>query len=214
MKSLMKFYLTISQKRRRGTSGQGCFLSSLLCFRNEKGVAVVVALLVLLLLSVLAVTFTDTTVTEKAIVRSEAAYERAFYKAESGAMEGAQKLENASAANELLPNVGGAVSNAGLIVSVNADTTQGGTENNIAMVDVNNDSKFTAADLPTWNFSEINSNTYRRAILADNESVTGHEESLGLTGKSKVYDYIIFGYSDAERSGAMIKIRFRKIMSL
>ena len=76
---------------------------------NEKGVAIIAALLILMLLSLLAITFTDTTITEKGIVRSEAVFERAFYKAESGAMEGIQKLANESAPKELLPALGGAL---------------------------------------------------------------------------------------------------------
>lgn len=179
---------------------QGKFFTMYPLLGNDKGIAIVAALLVLMLLSVIAVTFTDTTVTEKTIVRSEAVFERVFFKAESGAMEGVQKVMNETSHNELLPALGGAVNNAGLLVSVE----RADKENNVAMTDATGDSKFTDADIPAWDPSEADTKTYRRVVLAE-----GSYGSLKVTDPRDYY-YTAFGYSDADNGSAMIKIGFVK----
>ena len=79
---------------------------------NEHGVAIVAALLILMLLSFVAITMTDTTIFEKKMVRSEAIFKKAFYNAESAAFEGVQKLENEASPYELLAPLVSANTNA------------------------------------------------------------------------------------------------------
>ena len=173
--------------------------------RNERGVALISVLLILMLLSVIAITFSDTTITEKAIVRSEAVFERVFFKAESGAMEGIQKLANESSPNELLPARGGAVNNLGLLASVERSDR----EDNMAMIDTNNDSKFTVIDIAAWNQSNGGTRTYRRVVLPDGGGGVGHEGSLKVT-QPRDYYYSAFGFSDADNGSAMIKVGYVK----
>lgn len=169
--------------------------------QNENGVAIIAALLFLMLLSVVAITFTDTTVTEKAIVRSESVFERAFYKAESGAMEGIQKLANESDPAELLPNKGGAVKNAGLLFSLDREEL----DDNDAMIG-------TAANLgnpASWNTSEMDGHTFRRVVLPDGGGSLGHESSLKVT-QARDYYYYSFGFSEADEGSALVKIGYVK----
>lgn len=205
MNSKQSLRLTILQKRWWVNLCQG--ESSLVrpILGNEKGVAIVAALLIMMLLSFLAITFTDTTVTEKAIVRSEAIFERVFFRAESGVMEGVQKMANENAVKELLPAIGGAVNNAGLLASV----PRADREDNVAMTDTNGDSKFTLADVAAWDNSEVEARTYRRVVLPDGGGGTGHEGSLKVTAPRDYY-YSAYGYSDADNGSAMIKVGYVK----
>ena len=73
---------------------------------NEQGVAIITVLLLLVLLTIGGIVMTNTVITEKRIVRSDAIFEQSFYYAEAGSLEGVQKLENETDPEELLPNIG------------------------------------------------------------------------------------------------------------
>ncbi len=69
---------------------------------NEKGSAIVIALIVLVMLTIIGTVSTSNTVFELQIVRNEAIYRRNFYRAESAIVEAAQRLETSGSA-DLLP---------------------------------------------------------------------------------------------------------------
>ncbi len=60
--------------------------------KNEEGVAIVAVLLILMLLTFVGITATNTTTSEKKMVRSKTVFDRVFLFAESAAMEGVQIL--------------------------------------------------------------------------------------------------------------------------
>ena len=62
--------------------------------KNEEGTVIVVALLILVLLTIIGISGTNTTVTELQIVGNDARYRQNFYRAEAAVMEAAQMLEN------------------------------------------------------------------------------------------------------------------------
>ena len=62
--------------------------------KNEQGSAIVVAMLVLLLLTIIGVSATQNSITELAIVRNDLLYKDQRFKAESATMEAAQWVEN------------------------------------------------------------------------------------------------------------------------
>ena len=62
--------------------------------KNEQGSAIVVAMLVLLLLTIIGVSATQNSITELAIVRNDLLYKDQRFKAESTTMEAAQWVEN------------------------------------------------------------------------------------------------------------------------
>ena len=61
---------------------------------NEEGSAIVIALIVLVLLTMIGIVSTDNTVFELQIVRNEAIYKQNFYKAEGSAVEAAQWMND------------------------------------------------------------------------------------------------------------------------
>jgi len=65
---------------------------------NEEGSAIVIALIILVLLTMIGITATDNTVIELQIVRNEAIYKQNFYRAESAVVELGQIMED----NDLL----------------------------------------------------------------------------------------------------------------
>ena len=68
---------------------------------NEEGSAIVMALIILVILTIIGIVSTNDTVFELQIVRNEALYRRNFYSAESAIVESAQRLETSNAANSL-----------------------------------------------------------------------------------------------------------------
>ena len=62
--------------------------------KNEQGSAIVVAMLVLLLLTIIGVSATQNSITELAIVRNDLLYKDQRFKAEGAAMEAVQWIEN------------------------------------------------------------------------------------------------------------------------
>jgi Tfp pilus assembly protein PilX len=68
---------------------------------NEQGSAIVMALIVLVILTIIGIVSTSDTVFELQIVRNEAMYRRNFYRAESAIVESAQLLELSTPANSL-----------------------------------------------------------------------------------------------------------------
>lgn len=62
--------------------------------KNEEGSVIVIALLILVLLTIIGISGTNTTVTELGIVRNEAIYKQNFFRAEAAAVNAAQLLED------------------------------------------------------------------------------------------------------------------------
>lgn len=170
---------------------------------NETGTVLITALFILLLLTLIGLAATDTTVSEKAMVRSEAVALRGGYLAESGAMEGVQRIENESNREELLPAWLTRVSNNyGLLVE--ADSRQ--ADNDTGNLDLNNDGVVNENDTLAMERSEIDpgGQTYRLVVL---KATQGSSSSLG---QSRLYDYISYGYSEAFGGRARIKVGFKK----
>ena len=71
---------------------------------NENGSAIVMALMILVILTIIGIASSTNTVFELQIVRNEAMYRRNFYRAESAIVESAQRLEDETIAANLLPD--------------------------------------------------------------------------------------------------------------
>lgn len=169
---------------------------------NETGTVIVAALFILLLLTIVGLAATNTSVTEKAMVRSEAVAIRGGYLAESAAMEGVQKIENERTREELLPAwISRSSKNFGLLIG--AATWQSGDAGDL---DLNNDGAVDERDILAMDLSEADpdGHTYRLVVFKGSR---GGSSSLG---QSRLYDYISYGYSEAFGGRAMIKVGFRK----
>ncbi len=177
-------------------------------FTNESGVALVSALLILMLLTIVSLTATDTTIVEKAVVRSEAIFEQTFYLAESGAYEAVQKMLNEDdranlIATEVLPG------------SPNEDLLRGSgndedPKNDMSNLDGNiaaggnNDGMIDGDDF-TENADVGGTTTYRTVVqipIQPGSSIKG--------GQSRLYDYLSYGFSQSNSGRALVKVGFKK----
>ena len=199
---------------------------------NEQGTAIVAALLILLLLTFVALTATDTTVNEKAMIRSEALFEQNFSLAESAALEGLQKLANKGndEMEELNPYL---ISN----TSINKDLLVGSDSAEIAdiidLLDVGDSSGvvgkkdgiidkndfYTDKDkngkydlgeeLANSSFekSSIGTETYRTAVMLPIDD----DDSLSVTQtRSRVYRYDNIGLSEDNGGKSVIRIGYKR----
>ena len=173
--------------------------------KNEQGTAIIAALLVLMLLTFMAIAATNTTISEKAMVRSESIFEQNFYKAESAAMEGVQQIANATLPKNLLA----ALSTGTLLRSADSKDPQ----SDLANLDTNGDGVINNND--TFDStSKIGPNTYR--IVIQMPIASGSSKSLTQTN-SRLYTYVAYGLSMADRdstgrfiSVSIVKIGFKK----
>jgi hypothetical protein len=173
---------------------------------NENGTAIVAALLILLLLTFVAITATDTTITEKAAVRSEAIFEQDFYLAESAALEGIQKMENQDDPEELLaPLIESGAENEGLLASEDTSAEEGDDKDQVA-TDVDGDTVIEDDEIAaSMDPSELDADTYRMVV----QRPIASGSSLGM-GSSRLYEYTSYGYSMANDGRAMINIGYKK----
>ncbi len=167
---------------------------------NDQGTAIITALLVVMLLTLVGITATNTTITEKAVVRSEAVFEQDFYLAESAAMEAVQKLENQTTAEELLPKLMEAgAENEDLLTEAEED----GPTDELTLLDSDNDNDIDGNDDFELSETDTASTTYRRAALLKPEG------SLGL-GSSRLYSFFAFGLSESNGGRSLIKVGYNK----
>lgn len=173
--------------------------------KNEQGTAIIAALLILMLLTFMAIAATNTTISEKAMVRSEAIFEQNFYKAESAAMEGVQQMTNATTPQNLLA----ALSSGTLLRSADSQNP----ESDLANLDTNGDGVIDNFD--TFNStSNIGPDTYQ--IVIQLPIASGSSKSLTQTS-SRLYTYAAYGLSMADKdstgrfiSVSIVKIGFKK----
>ncbi len=174
---------------------------------NESGTAIIATLLILVLLTLVSMSAIDTTTTEKAIVRSEAIFERSFYYSESAAMEGIQKMENVPvelARVNLLPellkeNPDSEFYN--MIRNKNEETP----EDDLKNFDKDDDGKITGVDGDISTTDPTNS-TFRAVVQDQKQSGI----SLDMAEGSTLFAYVAYGYSEASGGKSFHKLGYRK----
>jgi Tfp pilus assembly protein PilX len=173
------------------------------CVDNQNGTAIITALLILMLLTFVALVATNTTMDEKAMVRSEAVFEQVFDLAESADLEGIQLLADASADCSLQANVTGACTTNGILDQADLDDE----DNDMVNLDKNGDNIISGAnDFVASQRSSIDAtnNTYRKIYQKKIEG-----GSLGLD-TSRNYSYNAYGFSEKYNSRVLIKMGYRK----
>jgi hypothetical protein len=191
---------------------------------EEQGTAIVAALLILLLLTFVAISATDTTINEKAMLRSEALFEQNFSLAESAALEGLQKLasKDNDDIDDLNPNLISSTStNKDLVVGIDSEemadivdlldeSGDGVIDKNDFYTDSNGNGKFDATEKlanPSFEKSDIGSETYRSAIMLP----IAESDSLGIAGtKSRLYRFNTIGLSEDNGGKSMILIGYKR----
>lgn len=196
---------------------------------NENGTAIVSALLILLLLTFVALTATDTTMNEKAMIRSEAVFEQNFSLAESAAVEGLQKLasKNNDDIEDLLPKrMSDSSDNADLLVGSDSEEMQ----DIVDVLDAYDDDVIDKKDFyvdgskdplkkngkydageelanPSFEISKLGKETYRTAMMLP----IANGDSLSLTtAKSRLYRYNTFGLSEDNGGKSLILIGYKR----
>ncbi len=181
--------------------------------KNEEGVAIITVLLILMLLTFVGITATNTTTSEKKMVRSKTVFDRVFLFAESASMEGVQKMANESTPEELLaPLITTGANNEGVLVNADSKEPENYRKNidgNPPNPHGNNNGRIDKGDFagcPNC-ISEVdaNNNTFRLVVQLPIQS----GDSLAL-GSSRVYTYASFGYSENWGGRAMVDVGFRK----
>jgi len=193
-------------------------------FRDEQGTAIVAALLILLMLTFVALTATDTTVNEKSMIRSEAIFEQNFSLAESAALEGLQKL--ASMDNDdiedLLPSrISSTSTNKDLLVGADSDEMKDivdlldQSNDNIIdkqdfYTDSNHNGKYDSGEEianPSFERSKIGSETYRTALMLP---IANGDSLSTTTARSRLYRYDTIGLSEDGGGKSMILIGYKR----
>ncbi|MBW2031279.1 MAG: hypothetical protein JRJ31_19645 [Deltaproteobacteria bacterium] len=154
--------------------------------KGQEGSVLIVALLILVLLTLIGISVTTTTEVEINIAGNERLYKENLYLAESGAMECAQKMQEAT---ELSPAVQSWLKGLGTVTND----------------DILNDAYWTA----NGQVSAVDSNT---RYLAVEEGVSS-DSSLDMT-KTRLHSYAIYGRkfntSRPDQGQSIVKIGFKK----
>ena len=190
---------------------------------NEKGSAIVIALIVLVMLTIIGTVSTSNTVFELQIVRNEAIYRRNFYRAESAIVEAAQRLETSNAADSLpISTPYNWLNNA--VVAPDMYVYVGG----LAVADM--DSWKQDTDPPVWidppnwtpdgnTKSAASNNMDDPADQRNNTRYTAicdgiaAGSSLSMTNGSNLYAYSVYGLFDstADQGRSLIKMGYYKV---
>ncbi len=173
---------------------------------NEQGTALISSLLVLMLLTFIAITSTQTTIVEKAVVRSDSIFQQDFYLAESASLEGIQRLDNESTPEELLAPllVTGTSNNDGLLINFTDPDTENYLENLDASLVGNNDGYISGND-DGFDVSENDPETFRLVIQMPIQAGS----SLAL-GSSRQYSYSSYGLSEANGGRVLISTGYKR----
>jgi Tfp pilus assembly protein PilX len=159
---------------------------------GEDGSAMVLALMVLAILTIIGVSAINTSTTELQIVRNEQIYQINFYQAEASAYEAAQRIE-------LEPNIENVLPRLTSLAWMN-DGTSG------------NSVDFSAA--ANWvNDGSVSDNSVDSSINADASyaaSLKKVEGSLG-EGMQRKYIYAVFGQSQSNNGSVIVEIGYKKV---
>jgi hypothetical protein len=188
------------------------------CISNERGVAIIAALLILMLLSFVAITSTTTVSTEKRMVRSQIVFEENYYTAESAALEGIQKLANQpdNALDELLASeVTGSSENKDLLTGV--DTPDDILNDTLILDRSGGDEEITQDDLDTMlDISDLDPGTHRLVAQAAGVVGAGTADSLVSVsgaqgpGSGQTKAYISYGITTRYNGRSIVKVGYRR----
>lgn len=186
---------------------------------NDNGTAIVTALLILLMLTFVALTATDTTINEKAMIRSEAIFEQSFSLAESASLEGLQKLASVDndKIDDLLPKrLSSSSENKDLLI----ESEDEDTKDVFDILDASLDGIIDKDDFyhpdpanklpghgPSFEKSELGAETFRTAMILP----IANGDSLSLTtANSRLYRYNTYGLSEANGGKSLILIGYKR----
>ena len=155
---------------------------------NERGSVILLAVVMLVLLTIVGISTTNTSSIELQIVKNEKMYKECFYKAEAGAFEAAQRIKN----NALFDPA-----------KVNANTD--GTDPFVYTVDLRDTANWRVQD--DDDTSEIDTNTQIAATFIP--GAAGSSIVVAGTGTTNVCEFIAHGLHASDRGNVHIEIGFK-----
>lgn len=170
---------------------------------NERGVVLVVALLMMVALTIIGIAATSTTMLELQIAGNSKVSTMNFYTAESAALEGAQRLINETSEAVLLPAINNSSQSADLVRS--AASTSTGLTADKDNLDYDGDGNIDINDLSPSLMTVANATVGEVVTLNGVKSGS----SLGMD-TSRVYDYTSYGVSQSNRGNIIIKVGVKK----
>ena len=156
---------------------------------NEEGMAVVVAVLILALLTIIAITASKDTVVELNILRNDLVYKDHLYRAEAASMEGIQWIENADAAT---------------LTDFTATNFLNPNDVDLNSLDLNDGRWNLAGTDPFQNPSQI----------VNGYTIVDDTGPIDLSAESNVFSYKVYGFYDQpsgrSRGQSMVEVGYKK----
>ena len=165
-------------------------LNKVLFFNNEKGSAIIIALMILLVLTIIGISSTNTTIVELQTVRNEGIYKQNLYLAEGSAQEAIQRLYNQAKSdpselkNKTPVWLNGEAVDMANVNNWDSDGANGDDNSLVASIDP--DTVFTIVD---------------RGISSGG--------SLDISGTTSTHDFAVYGLSNHNNGRVFIQIGYR-----
>jgi hypothetical protein len=173
------------------------FTKSLL-MKNEEGSAIVVAVMILMVVTIIGVSSTNTTTVELQIVRNDGIYKQNLYLAEAAAQEGIQRIWNLSRSDPFRLE-----RQAPVWLNHLDDTNQPDTDLTITgNWDWDNDG--------VGNDNSEVSSTDPDAILAVVDAGITDGGSLDISSETNAHDFAVFGLGNRNNGRVFIQIGYRE----
>ena len=153
--------------------------------KNEEGAALIMALILMSVLTILSVTSVTMTTTEYQIVRNERIFLDNFYRAESAARQGIQSLE---------------IANTSDLENRNFDSFTWLKQK---------DDSVNMSDVTVWTTANSTSASVSDTDYAVVETGISQGGSLDMTATSSIYDYVSRGYGHTGSGTALIEIGYK-----
>ena len=159
--------------------------------KNEEGSAIVFALMILLIVTIIGLSSSQTTTTELQIVRNEGIHKQNLYLAEGAAQETIQRIWNISRSDPYQLHKRSPA-------WLNNDT--------LNMTDLNNWDSDGVDDDDTSQVSSLDADTRLAAVT--NGIASGG--SLDITSEANIYDFTIYGLSNRNDGRVLVEIGYRE----
>ena len=165
-------------------------LNNFLIVNNEKGSAIVIALMILVVLTIIGISSTNTTIVELQTVRNEGIYKQNLYLAEAAAQEAIQRLCNQAQSDPF-------VLKKKTPVWLNGEA--------VDMANVNN----WDSDGADGNDNSLKANINADTVLTIVDRGMSPGASLDISGTTNTHDFAVYGLSNHNNGMVFIQIGYR-----
>jgi Tfp pilus assembly protein PilX len=162
---------------------------NILSIENEKGSAIVVGLMILMVVTIIGVSATNTTTVEQQIVRNDGIYKQNLYLAEAAAQEGIQRIWNMSRSDPF-----------------QLERKAPAWLNDADMSDISNWDD----DGADGDDTALVSSTDTDASLAVTAAGIAEGGSLDISNETNAYDFAVFGLGNRNNGRVFIQIGYRE----